>query len=32
VIVDADGIAWYSSFGEQNLGRLDPKTGAGQGV
>ena len=27
VIVDADGIAWYSSFGEQNLGRLDPKTG-----
>ena len=28
VIVDADGIAWYSSFGEQNLGRLDPSTGA----
>jgi virginiamycin B lyase len=28
VIVDAEGIAWYSSFGEQNLGRLDPKTGA----
>jgi streptogramin lyase len=27
VIVDGDGIAWYSSFGEQNLGRLDPKTG-----
>jgi streptogramin lyase len=27
VIVDAQGIAWYSSFGEQNLGRLDPKTG-----
>jgi hypothetical protein len=27
VIVDADGIAWYSSFGEQRLGRLDPKTG-----
>jgi len=27
VIVDADGIAWYSSFGEQNLGKLDPKTG-----
>ncbi len=22
------GIAWYSSFGEQNLGRLDPRTGA----
>src|SRR5262245_11396091 len=28
VIVDREGIAWYSSFGEQNLGRLDPKTGA----
>src|SRR5262245_51191657 len=28
VIVDRDGVAWYSSFGEQNLGRLDPKTGA----
>ncbi len=28
VIVDGDGIAWYSSFGEQFLGRLDPKTGA----
>ena len=28
VIVDEDGIAWYSSFGEQFLGRLDPKTGA----
>src|SRR5437868_3266634 len=28
VIVDAQGIAWYSSFGEQNLGRLDPRTGA----
>ena len=27
VIVDADGIAWFSSFGEQMLGRLDPKTG-----
>ena len=27
VIVDSEGIAWYSSFGEQNLGRLDPKTG-----
>src|SRR4029077_18491228 len=27
VIVDGDGIVWYSSFGEQNLGRLDPKTG-----
>lgn len=27
VMVDADGIAWYASFGEQFLGRLDPKTG-----
>src|SRR4029077_13667632 len=27
VVVDSDGIAWYSSFGEQYLGRLDPKTG-----
>ncbi len=27
VIVDSEGTAWYSSFGEQNLGRLDPKTG-----
>ena len=27
VIVDADGIAWFSNFGEQTLGRLDPKTG-----
>jgi streptogramin lyase len=27
VILDAEGIAWYSSFGEQYLGRLDPKTG-----
>jgi virginiamycin B lyase len=27
VIVDAQGTVWFSSFGEQNLGRLDPKTG-----
>ena len=27
VIVDKDGYAWYSNFGEQNVGRLDPKTG-----
>jgi virginiamycin B lyase len=27
VIVDAEGIAWYSNFGEQTLGKLDPKTG-----
>lgn len=27
VIVDSDGMAWFASFGEQILGRLDPKTG-----
>jgi virginiamycin B lyase len=27
VIVDDRGTVWYSSFGEQNLGRLDAKTG-----
>ena len=27
VIVDAEGMAWYSNFGEQMLGKLDPKTG-----
>src|ERR1700719_5299618 len=27
VIVDSRGTVWYSSFGEQNLGRLDPRTG-----
>jgi len=27
VLVDEQGIAWYSSFGEQNLGRLDPRSG-----
>lgn len=27
VIVGKDGIVWFSSFGEQNLGRLDPKSG-----
>jgi streptogramin lyase len=27
VIVDADGMVWYSSFGEPNLGRLDPRSG-----
>jgi streptogramin lyase len=27
VIVDNAGMVWYSSFGEQNLGRLDPKNG-----
>jgi len=27
VILDSQGMAWYSDFGEQVLGRLDPKTG-----
>jgi streptogramin lyase len=27
VIVDSQGMAWYSNFGEQNIGKLDPKTG-----
>jgi streptogramin lyase len=27
VLLDADGNAWYSNFGEQNIGKLDPKTG-----
>jgi virginiamycin B lyase len=27
VIVDADGMAWYNSFGEQVIGKLNPKTG-----
>src|SRR5947209_9435864 len=27
VVVDADGTVWFSNFGEQFLGRLDPKSG-----
>ncbi len=27
VFVDKDGMVWYISFGEQILGKLDPKTG-----
>jgi streptogramin lyase len=27
VILDSDGMVWYISFGEQILGKLDPKTG-----
>jgi streptogramin lyase len=27
VILDADGMVWYSNFGEQAMGKLDPKTG-----
>lgn len=26
VVVDAEGIVWYSHFGEQIVGKLDPKT------
>jgi streptogramin lyase len=28
VVVDAHGIVWYSNFGEQTIGRLDPNTAA----
>jgi virginiamycin B lyase len=27
VIVDSDGFAWYASFGEQILGKIDTRTG-----
>ena len=27
VVVDSRGIAWYSNFGEQSIGKFDPKTG-----
>jgi virginiamycin B lyase len=27
VIVDSGGMAWYDAFGEQIIGKLDPKTG-----
>jgi streptogramin lyase len=27
VIVDKQGMVWFSSFGEQNLGKLDPRSG-----
>jgi streptogramin lyase len=27
VIVDSAGIVWYSNFGEQEIGRFDPRTG-----
>ena len=27
VIVDSQGLVWYASFGEQVLGKLDPRTG-----
>ena len=28
VILDKKGMVWYSNFGEQYLGKMDPKTGA----
>src|SRR5690349_14403287 len=27
VLVDSDGMVWYSDFGDQFIGKLDPKTG-----
>src|SRR5262249_22886671 len=27
VVLDKDGNAWYSNFGEQTFGKIDPKTG-----
>jgi streptogramin lyase len=27
VIVAKDGTVWYTNFGEQNIGKMDPKTG-----
>ena len=27
VIVDSEGMAWYASFGEQILGKIDTRTG-----
>src|SRR5262245_44928445 len=27
VVVDSEGMAWYSDFGQQFIGRVDPKTG-----
>jgi streptogramin lyase len=27
VIVGKDGTIWYTNFGEQNIGKMDPKTG-----
>jgi virginiamycin B lyase len=27
VVVDSTGVAWYSDFGEQFIGRVDPRTG-----
>ena len=27
VVVDSKGMVWYSNFGQQNIGKFDPKTG-----
>jgi streptogramin lyase len=27
VVLDKDGVPWYSNFGEQTFGKIDPKTG-----
>ena len=27
VVVDTEGLVWYSDFGDQFIGRLNPKTG-----
>jgi streptogramin lyase len=27
VIIGKDGTVWYTNFGEQNIGKMDPKTG-----
>ena len=27
VVVDSKGMAWFSNFGEQSIGKFDPKTG-----
>lgn len=31
VVLDADGFAWYTDFGDQFIGRIDPRTGAHKG-
>ena len=32
VVVDSDGMAWYSDFGQQFIGRVDPQDRKGHGV
>lgn len=31
VVLDKDGYAWYSDFGDQYIGRIDPRTGEHKG-